>query len=195
MEELRASVRKELFLPNFTEQSRDKPSGDEAIHDILSRIVVKWRKRRASGLGETLEETVMLVGEDIPKRAFHPALGEEGDRSPGTVMLGPSQNVRDMKPAVEEEFFQETILLSGKALSQERSLTDLGAEDGEAALAETVIIIPEEEEPLQETVILSTKEAPQDHKAKGRKSGNEDDLLSETIILTPPSPPRGRDNK
>ena len=155
IEQLRASVKQELFLRDFAERTEDQYSGDEAIHEILSRISTKWRQFRISKPEETLEETVLLSGEGRYEPAFSPHLEAKREQISETVIMAPSKTTGDMEPVNDEEFFQETVVLSGKGLRQEMPAADLPAKEADRELAETVILRRKEEEPLTETIIIS----------------------------------------
>jgi hypothetical protein len=213
--QLRAGVKKELFLRGVAEPLEDQHSSDEAIREILSRISTKWCQFRISKPEETLEETVLLSGKGRYEPAFSPDSEAEMEQISETMILEPSKTTGDIEPVIDEEFFQETVVLSGKGLRQEMPTANLHGEEAERELAETVILKSKEEEPLSETIIISPSgdqlhrpsfrpgmalenqaseqagipsretEKPLDAKAKSRKPGDEDDSLSETMILTP----------
>ena len=165
IEALRKEIKDKLFQQSREVGQAEPASEDKAIHDVLTKIMNKWRAD-VDPEKEDLEKTVILsteAPEDLEK----------------TVVLSPQE--------AEEQVIQETVILSPEDLGKDGSLPGRVEEDD---IPETVVIGPPDK---TKTLPGSSEGLPatqQKHQGAGDgKKGTEvppsDDFLAETVILRP----------
>lgn len=218
IEQLRTRIKRELFSETAAEKHRDRSAEDEAIQQILSHIAANWRQSSVATRKDELEETLVLPSQVSSEATPTRALELETEGVTETVILAPPKFLENVEPAIDEEIFQETVLLPGRGLkgvvqadgSSPRKAAEelskaviLGAPTASSDLEET--LFPDQpsssgkktkeaggaEEEMAETIILGHSQTG-DSAAKKPKPGEEEDDLSATIILTSP---KDRDKK
>ncbi len=203
---LRAEVVGNLFqkepvaLDRTLPAERIHPAEDEAIHDILVRIMKRWRSRGEEA-EEVLKETVVLSPEGLKGKPAPPAEEEEQ----ATVILSP-EGLKEKtipSPVREEEVSEETVILSPEGLKEKPAPPPPKEKEVEEAIPETVIISPRGTEKYPpsfaqgvkaqdlgpEEKTLSPEEAEKLEAMKKKiKKPEEQDFLAETVILGPRKP-------
>lgn len=130
---------------------------DEAIHEILVKVLAKWRSERVSENEEWKETVILSSGKSIPQSAALPP-NEERDELPETVIISPLGTTgRSVKP------------LQQPSSSDRKSLNETVAiQDGKKGpLTKKEVKKPLGQDLLTETVILQPK------KEKGKKKDAE----------------------
>ena len=185
LEELRTSIRALLFLERTAAMEAGEAAEAEAIHSILSRLMTKWRQAEAVPAEEEWEKTVVLPSGDGFETTL--PLGESLASAPGdaaaTMILTPPEARQSGAAAMDEEIFQETVVLSGKGTG--------GPLQAEAAPP------PQAADDLAETVILGTPGAGGAQEpapvppppVEADETGSLPPELAETVILAPSSRP------
>lgn len=207
IQQLRTRVKRELFSERTAEKRADRSPEDGTILQILSRIEADWRQSGVSDSTDGLAETVVLSSE-VDRATLPGTAGRELEQVMETVILAPRQSTEQPVPAIDEEIFQETVVLSGKGLLETAQTKTPSSAKTVEALSETVILRgppagEHPEEALAETVIISPpgssqtqapgrgaiptaeSEVLEESEAKKPKPAEEEDEMSATIILTP----------
>jgi hypothetical protein len=198
---LRAEVAGNLFqkepvaLGRALPDERIHPAEDEAIHDILVRIMKRWRARGEEA-EEALKETVVLSAEGLKGK---PSPSAEEEEEQATVILSP-EGLKEKtipSPVRGEEVSEETVILSPEGLKEKPPPKEKEVEE---EIPETVIISPRASEKYApgfaqgvkaqdlgpEERALSPEEAEKLEAMKKKiKKPEEQDFLAETVILGP----------
>ncbi len=182
---LRSDIRAALFGP--VSATAEIPAENQAIANILMRLLDKWRRELAPPkIPEAVEDadTVKLGGLQPTEDTVE------------TLILPQSATPVDALSADRRPDEEETLILSSDNGRQPSKSESEIESTGEERLQATVILSPQDrlkqpktggesadEEPLQETVILSPKSRPMQPKPDVKPSDEE--LIQETVILSP----------
>jgi hypothetical protein len=200
---LRAEVAGNLFqkepvaLDRTLPSERIHPSEDEAIHDILVRIMNRWHSRGEEA-EEILKETIVVSPEGLKGEPFPPTEEEEQ----ATIILSP-EGLKEKtipSPVREEEVSEETVILFPEGLKEKPVPPPPKEKEVEEAIPETVIISHQGTEKYPpsfaqgvkaedlgpEEKALSPEEAEKLEAMKKKiKKPEDEDFLAETVILRP----------
>lgn len=190
LESLREEIKDNLFQQSPTVGQAEPAPENKAIHEVLVRIMNKWRtdfEAEKDELGKTvvlskeasedLEKTVVLskeAAEELDKTVVLSPQEAEEQEIQETVILSPEDFRKDAShPArVEEDDIPETVVIapSDKTRAFSRSSEELPPRD---------VAFEKEEGPLRQKL-----QKPEDDK-KRIDGPASDDFLAETVILSP----------
>lgn len=193
IEHLRAGIQQEMFAESPAGKDFKRRTEAEAIHGILSRLMAKWRQAAVVQPEVEWEKTVALT----PDLGFETTLplGEGSATVPedtaATVILPAPEPQEPTVPAIDEEIFQETVILSGKGVAQPFQPEVAPPPKAADELSETVILGATgvgggREEKLPSALSPAASAEPN---GTARTTGE----LAETVILTPSPRPQERD--
>ena len=221
IEDLRANIKAEMFSEITAGKDLSRLVETEALHGILTRLMTKWRQSAAVQPEEEWDKTVVLPTD--PGFETTLPLGEGAvtvpDDAAATVILTAPAAQQPSGSAMDEEIFQETVILSGKGVRE--AFQPEGAPPPQTAdeLSKTIILgapgvgggqevtspatstgMNQGEraaEELAETVILGASPRPKERHVTVNEPGTatpieaaREESLPETVILSPVSTPR-----
>ncbi len=174
LQNLREEVKSNLFRKELLDESHAYPSENEAIFNILTRIIDKWRLR-IEPEKEELWETVIISPEGVKKEPPPPLL-QEKDELKETLIIS-SKSLKDKKPtpSLQEkeslEIVDETVIILPPGTDRRALDSSAGVQAIDMDLKEKAITPGVAEE------LNSIK--------KRIKKPEDQDFLSETVILGP----------
>jgi hypothetical protein len=191
IEHLRARTKRELFAADAGGLQTARQVENEAIHGILSRIATNWRQASIVEPGDEDEATVVLSREAYFEATLSPDLESAPPEGSETVILTSPKTAEEVEAVLDEEIFEETVLLSGKGLPESLRKEDLSHRKDLDELSETVILgSPETREGARQPYdVGGGSNAGEGTQGKGR---TEEELLAETIVLSPSSSQRAQ---
>ena len=140
IEHLRARTKRELFAADAGEQHAARQAENEAIHEILSRIATSWRQTRSVEPSDEVEETVVLSRETDLEATLSAEVKSAPPEESETVILTSPNTAHEVEAIVDEEIFEETVVLSGKGLQESIRKKDSPLRKDLDELSETVIL-------------------------------------------------------
>lgn len=180
IDELRTKIKGKLFTHFAAEPEAARLPEGEAIHGILSRILSRWRHVPVIPPEEEWDKTVVLPQDANPETTVTPGSASVFQDSSATMVLSPPLGPASDASALDEAIFQETVILSSKAVEPVTSAELKGSEAAPEELAETVILKPS----------AATEDRAAAAGGMGAATPGEavaDQVLPETVILSPPS--------
>jgi hypothetical protein len=173
LDNLRKEIRDSLFQHGATMTEEASAPEDRAIHEILLKIMEKWRMDVGAEQDE-LEETLLVDSRTDRERFQETVIGSkyEENLAPETIIVSPGDLKKEVQPPVhtEESDIPETVIFTPTdgSTGQSRPFPESPLKDGGFEEKQGT---PEQEpaEPL--------------HAKKRADEPDEDDFLEATVIL------------
>ncbi|MGV8074544.1 MAG: hypothetical protein AB2L11_08315 [Syntrophobacteraceae bacterium] len=140
IEQLRTGIRREMFSENNARKDADNLAESGAIHGILSRIATKWSQSAVEEHGDEWEKTVVLPSDARFEATLPPGLASESADDSATVILAAPEAPQADASNMDEEIFEETVILSGKGIQGIFPTDEVPPKKDDEELSETIIL-------------------------------------------------------